>query len=154
MQLTNLVWHMPKYICTTFQVIWFTFVVANTKNSQIPQLFLSRKSVYGPEVPTNSLKSKYATNKSCWAYAKVYLYQFSSHLVHICGHKLKKQSNTTTFLPRKSVFVATNVNQMTCKLVQIYFGICPTRYVSGIFNFEAVCRYFWPQKQIFEVNKL
>ena len=39
MQLTNLVWHMPKYICTTFQVIWFTFVAANSKNSQIRYLF-------------------------------------------------------------------------------------------------------------------
>ena len=73
--------------------------------------FLPRKSVYGPEVPANSLKIKNATNKSCWAYAKVYLYQFSSCLVHICGHKLKKQPNTTTYLPQKFVFGA----KSTCK---------------------------------------
>ena len=30
MPLINLVGHMPKYICTNLQVIWFTFVATNT----------------------------------------------------------------------------------------------------------------------------
>ena len=95
---------MPKYIYTNFQVVQFTFVATNSKNSQIKQIFLSRQFVFGPKVPAHSLKMKNAINKSCLAYAKVYLYHFSGHLVHICGRKLKKQPNTIPFLPRKSVY--------------------------------------------------
>ena len=59
MPLINLVGHMPKYIYTNFQVIWFTFVATNSKNSQIRQLFYLENQCLWPQMWTKWLANWY-----------------------------------------------------------------------------------------------
>ena len=58
---------------------------------------------------------KNVSNKSCGECAKVYVYQISSNLVHLCGRKKNKTKIRRIFLPKKCV-LGTKVPQNSHKL--------------------------------------